>query len=263
MKRYLTLLIISLLALTPLSLKSQAQPNFYDQLQSYADSTLQSIAKPIVEAFGTCVGGGLYNTAGTHGTLGFDLGVRAMMVIIPSGKSATFDTADVKLIGVPVVQLSVGLPMGLEAMGRGFAIKIEDQTLSLFGVGVKKNFSSMIPIPMFPDVSAMVAYHRFKGGDVLEANTLSFAVLVSKKFFIIEPYGGFGLDYTSMKFSYTYVDNIQGQTLSVPISETFKANTTRLTLGLKISPVPFVKIFADYSFGKFPQATAGLAVSIR
>ncbi|MCX6640099.1 MAG: hypothetical protein NTW14_06410 [bacterium] len=264
MKRFTWFLFVGLVALMMTSMTSRAQTNFYDELQSYADSTLESLAKPVVEAFSTCVGGGLYHTAGTHSGLGFDLGARAMLVMIPSGKSATFDSADVKLIGVPVIQASIGVPViGLDVMGRGFAIKIEDQTLSLFGIGVKKNFSSYIPIPAFPNVSAMIVYHKFKGGDVLSASTLSFDVMVSKKFFIIEPYGGFGFDYTSMKFSYTYEDSIQGQAISVPIDKTFKANTARFTLGFNLSPVPFIKIFADYNFGKFPAATAGLAVSFR
>ena len=240
--------------------------SLFDELEKYAEEEIDPVATPVVEAFGTAITGGLYHTARTHGMLGFDIGFRAMMVLIPEGESDILDSADVKFFPVPVIQASVGLPMDFEVMLRGFSVKFEDETISLFGVGVKKNFKSYIPVPGFPDVSAMIAYHSFKAGDYLSSTHLSFDVMVSKKFLLITPYAGFGYDKTSMDVEYTYVyDNPlpPPAQLEVPVSHTIDVSTGRFTMGLNITPFPFVNIFADYNIGKFSEITAGLAISFR
>ena len=263
MKRVALISFVVILALSASQALAQ-DDNFYDEIEKYAESELEDAAKPIVEAFGIGVCGGLYHTGKTHGTLGFDIGVRTMMVFIPEGKSEILDSADVSFFPVPVIQASVGLPMDLEIMARGFGIKFEDETISLIGVGVKKGLSSYIPVPGFPAVAAMIAYHRFKAGDILESRHVSFDVMVSKGFLVISPYGGFGFDIHSMNFEYTYIDpDLPAGVNEFSIDKTIKANTARLTLGLKITPVPFVNIFADYNISKYSELTAGLAISFR
>jgi hypothetical protein len=253
--------IILLVIATFLASQVTAGDNLFDQFQKYAESEIDQYATPVVEAFGTGISGGLYHTARTHGTLGFDIGVRAMLVLIPEGKGAILDSADIKVFPVPVLQASVGLPIDLEVMARGFSIKFQDQTISLFGAGVKKNFSSYIPVPGFPSVSAMVAYHHFKAGSYLSSSTISFDAIVSKKFLVIAPYAGFGYDRTSMKVTYTYVP--ASPLPEVPVSHTVKVSTTRFTLGLSITPAPFVNVFADYNFGKFAEVSTGLSIGFR
>jgi hypothetical protein len=248
--------IILLVVVTLLSSQLLASDNLFDQFQDYAESQIDQYATPVVQAFGTGVSGGLYHTANTHGMLGFDLGARAMIVLIPEGKSAIMDSADLKAFAIPVLQASVGLPMDLEVMARGFGVKFEDESISLFGVGVKKKFNSYIPVPGFPSVSAMIAYHRFKAGSYLSSSTISLDAIVSKKFLVISPYGGFGYDWTSMKVKYDYLGTI-------PVSHTVKVSTARFTLGLSITPAPFINIFADYNFGKFAEVSTGLSIGFR
>ncbi|TKJ39804.1 hypothetical protein CEE37_11040 [candidate division LCP-89 bacterium B3_LCP] len=235
---------------------------FYDEIQAYAEAELEVQAKPLVEAFGTGVCGGLYHTAKTHKPLGFDVGLRTMIVLIPSGKSDIFDDADLSLFPIPVLQGSVGLPMDFEVMLRGFGVKFEEESISLFGIGLKKNFNHLIPVPGLPDVSAMIAYHTFKASDMLSSSHISFDIMVSKKFIFITPYAGLGFDNTKMSFEYVYVDP-NFPSVDVPIAQDIKASTTRFTLGLNLSPMPFVNIFADYNVGKFSEITAGLAIGIR
>jgi hypothetical protein len=224
--------IILLVIATFLASQVTAGDNLFDQFQKYAESEIDQYATPVVEAFGTGISGGLYHTARTHGTLGFDIGVRAMLVLIPEGKGAILDSADIKVFPVPV-----------------------------FGAGVKKNFSSYIPVPGFPSVSAMVAYHHFKAGSYLSSSTISFDAIVSKRFLVISPYAGFGYDRTSMKVTYTYVP--ASPLPEVPVSHTVKVSTTRFTLGLSITPAPFVNVFADYNFGKFAEVSTGLSIGFR
>lgn len=237
-----------------------AQDNLFE-FESYAKEKLDEVATPLVEAFGTGVCGGLYHTAKTHNLLGFDVGVRAMMVIIPEGESEIFDASDVSLFPVPVIQASLGLPMDFEVMVRGLSIPFEDESITLFGAGLKKNFKSLIPIPGFPDLSAMIAYHKFEASDVLNSTHLSFDFMVSKKFLIITPYGGIGFDRTKMEFDYTYGED-DPIIPDTPIHHEISASTARFTVGLNLTPIPFVNVFADYNVGKFSEITAGVAIGI-
>ena len=258
MKRFalISFLLIALLIIP----RANAQGNFYEEFKKYDKDQLEDAANAVVESFGIGVTGGLYHTARTHGTLGFDLGGRAMFVIVPEGESDVLDSADVTAFTVPVLQASLGLPVGLEVMVRGSAVKFKGETVSLIGAGVKKNLDSYIPVPAFPSVSAMVAYHQFKAGDVITSRHFSIAAMVSKKFVIIQPYGGLGWDYTSMNFEYSYQPPIGDEVL---VDETIKVNTVRLTMGLSVTPLPFVNVFADYNISKYSEVTAGLAVSLR
>lgn len=260
MKR--TVLISFLVIVLLIVPRANAQGNFYEEFKKYSEDQLEDAAKAVVESFGIGVTGGLYHTARTHGTLGFDLSGRMMSVLIPEGESDVLDSADITAFTVPVLQASLGLPVGLEVMARGSAIKFKGETVSLIGVGVKKNLNSFIPVPGFPRLSAMVAYHRFKAGDVVTSRHFSMAALVSKKFVIIQPYGGLGWDYTSMNFEYSY-DLSTLPSDEVLVDETIKANTVRLTLGLSVTPIPFVNVFADYNISKYSEVTAGLAISLR
>ncbi len=261
MKRCTPIILLLVIVFCASQVIAQDDNNLFDEIKEYAEAEAEEALSPVVQAFGTGVTGGLYNTAKTHGVLGFDVGVRAMMVTISNGEGV-LDSVDISMFPVPVIQASVGLPMDFEVMVRGFGAKFDDETISLFGVGVKKNFNHLIPVPAFPDVSAMIAYHKFKGSDILTSSHLSFDLMVSKSFVIVTPYAGFGIDRHSMDIEYTWVDPynvLPDENLDLSIKET----TTRLTLGLNVTPFPFVKLFADYNIGKFSEITAGLAVSIR
>ena len=260
MRRYFSIALLAIFTLAVSQVMGQ-DGGFYDEFKEYAEDQIEEVATPIVEAFGIAVGGGLYHTAATHGVLGFDVGFRAMMVMVPEGESDLLDSADVTFFPVPAIQASVGLPMDFEVMVRGFSVKFEDETISLFGAGVKKNFTPNIPVPGLPDISAMIAYHSFKASDVLTSSHLSFDLMVSKKFMIITPYAGFGYDKTKMDIEYIYVP--PPPLTSEDVKYTIDASTARFTVGLNVTPFPFVKIFGDYNIGKYSEITAGMAISFR
>jgi len=294
---------LALVILSPL--QGQSQNLFESLISDNATKLTGVVAEPFTKVFSTGVTGGIYRSADTHGILGFDIGARVMLVMIPSGESSVFDSADVALFPIPVAQASLGLPMSAELMVRGFAVKYKEADISLLGVGLKKNFKPLIPIPMFPDVAAMISYHRFKGtyttfdatdvqlagwgvpvepngysatfdaGNLVQSSHWSFDLIVSKKLSLllisIQPYVGFGVDRSKMDYEWSIVATnpdvsqlpLNPVTLPQTISSSFAVTTTRMTLGLDVSPFPFVHVFGDYNFGKFPQATAGLAISFR
>jgi hypothetical protein len=275
------------------SARSDAVNPFEQFIRDNLDSLNESISEPFGKAFSTGVTGGIYRSAGTHGVLGFDVGLKAMFVLVPSGESPSLDTADVKALPIPAVQAALGLPMDTELMLRGFAVKYKGADISLLGVGLKKNFSPLIPIPMFPDVAAMISYHRFSGkyttfelediviasgeysatidaGELMKSSHWSFDLIASKKLSLmvisLQPYVGIGFDRSSIDFEWTLVESDAPQSdLITPLTVSGSSDfwTTRLTLGLDVSPFPFVHVYGDYNIGKFPQATLGLAISFR
>jgi len=57
--------------------------NFQDELQKLAEANAKLYMQPGATAFGTNMNSGLFYRAKTHGVLGFDVGVRAMMAFVP------------------------------------------------------------------------------------------------------------------------------------------------------------------------------------
>ena len=261
------------------------------QLTAISDS----IAKPVSEIFSSGVTGGWFRSADAHGLLGFDIGIRAMFVRVPDNKSDVFDSAGVSYFPVGLLQASLGLPMDFEFTLRGFNVNYEEAKISFFGAGLKKNFNSMIPVPMFPDVAAFLAYEKFRAtyttfdidatqffnlnypvnaevdaGDLINSSHFSMGVIVSKKLSLLvfssQHYLGFSWDHSKMKYKWT-VNNtnpaVPNLTLPLAVSSEISTNATRLTLGLDVSPFPFIHVFGDYSISKYNQFSAGLAFSFR
>lgn len=293
MQRYRVTIIALALAIPWLSLQAQSFNNPFEEfIRQNVEQIYDSLADPYVKAFGSGVTGGIFRSADTHGTLGFDVGARTMFILIPSGESSVLDTTGLAAIPIPCLQANVGLPMGVEAMVRGLGFKYKGAAITLLGIGLKKNFRPYIPVPMFPDLAVQVSYHRFQAKDVsftledvyvqeyglstdlnieasdmISSNHWSLDFIVSKKLSLlvvsIQPYAGFGVDWTTMEFGWTFSAVNQPSLQPVSLSESTKVRSARLTLGLDVSPFPFVHVFGDYNFGKFPQATIGAAISFR
>jgi hypothetical protein len=240
--------------------------NLFDALQFFSPEDLDAEGPPLVEMFGMSTNGGLYHTAETHGVLGLDISGCVIVFPIPGGESAIVDTSDVpgEFI-VPFLQASVGLPLDFEVMLRLSGFPFQDENLSLFGIGAKKNLKPYVPIPGFPDLSLMVAYQKFEAGDEISSKHFSFGVIVSKDFVLITPYAGWGYDKTTMNFNYTYLepDLFPPFYNEVPVDKDIDAETNRFVLGANMSPFPFMKVFADYTFSEYPLITAGIAFSLR
>jgi hypothetical protein len=295
MKRIAIIATLALLSASAGLVQASDDNLFQELVVQQLTAISDSIAKPAAEIFSTGATGGWFRSADAHGLLGFDVGIRAMFVRVPDGKSGVFDSAGVSYFPVGLVQASVGLPMDFEVTLRGFHVNYKEAKVSFFGAGVKKNFNSMIPVPMFPDVAAFLAYEKFRAayttfdvdatqffdlgypvtaevdaGDLINSSHFSLGVIVSKKLsllvFSLQPYVGLTWDHSKMKYKWT-VNNtdpaVPSLTLPLAVSSEITANATRLTLGLDVSPFPFIHVFGDYSISKYNQYSAGLAFSFR
>lgn len=297
MHKLATVLLVCLLIVPAYKAKADDSNDPFKQfITDNANAIADSIAQPFSKVFSAGITGGMYRGASSHKTLGIDFGIRAMIVMIPSGKSAIFDSSKLKAFPVPMAQISIGLPMNFEVMVRGIGYKAQGANLTLFGASVKKDFKDLIPIPMFPNVAAFIGYHHFKSGyktfqldltgfqgysgtitadidatNLISSSHWSYGVVVSRKFgfalFSIEPYAGFSLDHSKLTYKFTTTNTTSNPV--IPVGEVFlteadvTVNTARFTLGADIQPIPFIHVIADYSFMEFPVATLGLAISIR
>ncbi len=55
-----------------------------DKVKQLSEDLLEGYTQPLITAFGTAMGSGLFHTARSHDVLGFDVGLRTMWVQIPS-----------------------------------------------------------------------------------------------------------------------------------------------------------------------------------
>lgn len=96
-KRCLSVLVLLLVAV-PTSMLAETPTELIERL---GGDLVKGYTQPLVTALGTAMGTGLYNRAGTHGTLGFDFGVQAMLVPVPD-KAKTFSASVLTLTQNPL-----------------------------------------------------------------------------------------------------------------------------------------------------------------
>ncbi len=250
-----------------------------DLARSQAIANLDDAIAPLLELFGFYTGGGLYHSASIHGLGGFDVGVRVVTMMVsgdqqpnlPYPQSKEFKPAqggifrDVKLMPLPVLQVSLGLVGNLEAMGRFFTYPIDEGdeqgdakgNITLIGLGVKYG---LLQNMLLPKVAVVASYHYLNVPDKFDfgsANNISAALIASKDFAIIDFYGGLGYDYTTLA-----IDLDLGDPIGVVKKEYNKGNF-RGNVGFKLKPMPFLFIHADYNFGGVQGFNAGLGFNFR
>ena len=175
-------------------------------------------------------------------------------------------------IGSPLVipQLTVGLPFGLEVMGRYIpTIKLPNDMgkVNFVGGGLRYNVGHFIPVvPVDIAIHFMTQKLNLKGSDGTDfasATATAYGLSVSKKLLILTVYGAFQLE--SGKFtldSYTipatagYLGN--GQVAGFTVTE---KNKSRATVGVRVG-LPLVYVHAEYSFAKTNVAAAGIGVGL-
>jgi hypothetical protein len=186
--------------------------------------------------------------------------------IIPIPIPGGFDISAVPML---VPQASIGLPMGLEVMARYMpATKLGDAgKANLFGFGIRHDLDQYIPL--FPiDVAINFAmqtlnFTDMKDKKLLSAKTTAFGLEVSKSLVMFTLYGGFQIE--NSKFTIEPYDFTDPSTLSTAHfkgTDINGANKTRFLGGIRFL-LAIINIHADYSFSKYPVATAGVGITFR
>ena len=176
---------------------------------------------------------------------------------------------DLPAIPLPMPQVNVGLPLGLEVMAR-FVPTISAGDAGKFnmqGFGIRYDIDQWIPL--FPiDIAAHFFTQKmnFKDKndkDVFSGSGTAYGVEISKKLFILTVYGGFQLEKGKMELgSFTGKDPSTGAAVTVNGFTVDGANTSRVTVGARLLLL-LINAHVEYSVAKNPVITAGVGISIR
>jgi hypothetical protein len=206
--------------------------------------------------------------AGTNGVYSqvpnFDLSNNSLF-LLPGG----FDPGALG-VPLPMPQLNLGLPFGLEFMLR-YVPTISAGNygkLTSMGFGLRYDIDQWIPLcPVDIAVHFMTQKMTFKSNadqDILTGKATAYGVEVSKKLSILTVYGGFQMESSTLTLSdYTYVGSdptLQGTTISG--FEVDGADKSRFIVGARVLLL-FINIHADYSFATTSVLTLGAGISIR
>ena len=183
-----------------------------------------------------------------------------------------------------MIQASVGLIAGFEIKGRYLPeVKYDDIKAKLFGVGLKHEFTSWLPLnedfPFY--ISGFIGYNNFntslevKTDYVVEndqqwfdsdINSWNYSALVSTKFSTFNFYGSIGYINTTSTSDMigTYridAESLNDQVFKDPISINSNANSLQAVLGFKLD-IGFFKVNGQYSFQKYNTLSLGLNFEI-
>ena len=162
---------------------------------------------------------------------------------------------DLNSFALAVPQIRIGAVKGTEALIRFFASDIGDNEIGeidLFGLGLRHSLTQYFESPVALAIGGM--WQNFSmGTNFVDSNAFTLGLQGSKRFGILEPYGGVSWDY--FKMDLTFTDNTNQQT-----TVDFDSNTTaRLTLGLGLNYV-VGNAFAEYNIASTNSFAFGLTL---
>lgn len=176
---------------------------------------------------------------------------------------------DLPAVGLPMPQVALGLPFGLEVIGR-FTPTIPAGDAGKFnysGFGIRYDVDQWLPL--FPvDIAVHFATQKlnFKDKadkDIFTASGTAYGVEVSKRLLFITLYGGFQLESSKITLGdFVGYEPQTGATVTIPGFEVEGTNKSRATVGLRMLLL-IVNVHAEYSFATNPMLAAGVGISIR
>lgn len=253
------------------------------KLQEVAEDNAVGYMQPFATALGTAINSGLYHTAKIHGIPGFDFGIRAMVVSVPT-EGLTYESTlgtetstvfgelvspdqllpgglDISTVFFAVPQVTIGLFMGTEINIRylpEIEISSDIGSIDLTGFGISHSIDQYmpVPLPLLPQLSVGYMRQEFNVGDILSSTHTAFNLRLSKSVPLITAYVGAQIESTDMDLTYT----LAGTTTDVNVSLEGD-NGFRFTGGLRVTVFPFVGVNVDYSAGEYNAINVGLTFS--
>lgn len=183
---------------------------------------------------------------------------------------------DIPISPLIVPQAAIGLPFGLEVMGRFIPTTTissegtEIGKVNFLGFGVRHDIDQYIPVPLPVDLAVHFMTQKFNFKDasdnnLISANAMAYGLEASAKAAIFTLYGGFQLEsskFTIGPYTATYTEGTQTRTVRVDEFEIEGKNKSRFHAGLRLVLL-IVNIHADYSFAETPVITVGAGITLR
>ncbi len=224
-----------------------------------------------------------------------------MKIVIPDNanneyKIYEFDAPDgikddlpVNAVPAPMIQLSVGLPLGTEANLR-YSPKLTSSDggyFQILGLGIKHSITQYLPknkenkkphlnLAIHGSIQNISAGYEEPDSDKavdMSITSLSFQGMASLDYKFLSFYSavGYSKGFTSLDilgtYDYTYEiqDNngntIGSESLTIydPLHSTYDLDGLKAKAGIKLN-LFFLEIFADYTLQEYPVATAGISL---
>ena len=173
-------------------------------------------------------------------------------------------------MALPMPQLALGLPMGIELTVRGLPEQDlgDAGTFSLFGAGARLNIDQFIPIPLFPvDITAGAFYSQMALGEVFESNNTTVGLQVGKSLNLLIFGIGIYADaaYEMSDVTISYEPDPSAGIGTDPIEFTLETDPGLRVGGglhLKLIPLTYINLHVSQTPSSM-VATAGLGISFR
>jgi hypothetical protein len=172
-------------------------------------------------------------------------------------------------VPLPMPQLDLGLPFGLEFMLRYFPTTSYKDAgkFNYMGFGLRYSIDQWIPLcPVDLAVHFITQKLTFKSSsdqDIFTGTATAYGVEVSKKLFILTLYGGFQMESSTLTLAdYTYAPDPILPGVTIPGFEIKGSDKSRFTVGARLLLL-FINVHADYSFATNNVLTLGAGISIR
>lgn len=168
-------------------------------------------------------------------------------------------------------QISIGLPFGLEVMGRFLpTTKLGDAgKVNFTGFGLRHDVDQYIPLlPL--DLAVHFATQKFnyedgKGQKLISASGTAFGLVASKGLLFLTVYGGFQIESSSWDigpYDAQIVTTAGTQTVTIPQFTIEGKNKSRVLVGVRLL-LAVINVHADYSIASTPVLTAGIGITFR
>lgn len=177
---------------------------------------------------------------------------------------------DLPALPLAAPQLTIGTIYGTSAAFRylpDLETVPEIGKVSYMGYGIQHNpavwFNAELPV----DIAAAFYTQTLKVGSIMESSSSTYGINIAKTYgermLSVTPYLGLAAESAEMKFNYDYKTG--STTPEVPDSINIKfdvegKNTARFTAGVSFR-LAILNLNFDYSFAKYPAATAGLMLN--
>lgn len=166
---------------------------------------------------------------------------------------------DIGSLMIATPQLSFGYLLGTQAIVRFVAVDLGDADLGeiqLLGLGLQHSISRYLDnLPV--ELAAGVFYQNFQvGKDLIKSNALHMNITGSRRFGVLEPYVGLGVDSYSMDVEYrSDVDNADAD-----IKLSFDSQSSlHFTLGASLN-LPVVQLHVEFNQARSTALAAGISI---
>ena len=180
---------------------------------------------------------------------------------------------NMKVASLLMPQAAVGLPFGLEVIGRfvpNTTLSEDAGKVNFIGFGIRHNIDQYIPLLPI-DMSVHFVTQKLTISDmndrkIIGASGIAYGIEVSKSIALLTVYGGYQIEKSSWDVDLYNPDPSLSQFIGTPVTiEGFHVdgkNTSRFHAGVRLL-LAFINVHADYSLATQPVIAAGVGISLR